>query len=167
MDQPNLNMRQRRWLDVLKDYDCEILYHPGKANVVADAPSRKAAAAPIRDIYLRMTVITPLLEQIKGARVEGLKEERQKCERIVGRVASFDYDNRGLLTLHGRVWVPYRGGVRQVLMDEAHKSRFSIHPGVMKMYRDLRTYYWWPCMKRDVAWHVERCLTCRKVKAEH
>ena len=59
MYQPNLNMRQRRWLDVLEDFNCEILYHLGKANVVADALSRKAAAAPIRDICLRMTVITP------------------------------------------------------------------------------------------------------------
>ena len=54
-----------------------------------------------------------------------------------------------------------------MLLDEAHKSKFSIHPGATKMYRDLREYYWWPCMKRDVAWYVERCLTCRKGKAEH
>nr|KAJ0200734.1 hypothetical protein LSAT_V11C600310350 [Lactuca sativa] len=127
----------------------------------------KAAEALSLAWCLRMTVITPLLERIKEAQVEGLKEERQKCERIVGRVASFDYDSRGLLTLHGRVWVPYWGGVRKVLMDEAHKSRFSIHRGATKMYRDLRPDYWWPCMKRDVAWYVERCLTCRKVKAEH
>lgn len=107
MDQPNLNMRQCRWLDVVKDYDCEILCHPGKANVVADALSHKAMVTPIRDICLRMTVITPLLEQIREAQVEGLKEEWQKCERIMGRVASFDYDSRGLLTIHRRVWVPY------------------------------------------------------------
>ena len=61
MDQPNLNMRQRRWLDVVTDYDCEILYHRGKANTVADNLSRKAVEALIRDICLRMTVITPLL----------------------------------------------------------------------------------------------------------
>ena len=54
-----------------------------------------------------------------------------------------------------------------MLMDEAHMSRFSIHPGVMKMYTDLRPDYWWPYMKRDVAWYVERCLTCKKVEAEH
>ena len=65
MDQPNMNMRQRRWLDVVKDYNCEILYHLGKANVVADALSCKAA--PIRDIFLRMTVVSPLLEQIREA----------------------------------------------------------------------------------------------------
>ena len=107
MDQPNLNMRQWRWLDVLKDYDCEILYHLGNANVVVDALSCKAVVAPIRDICLRMTVITPLLEHIREAQVESLKEERTKCERIVGQVASFDYDSRGLLTLHWRLWVSY------------------------------------------------------------
>ena len=90
MDQPNLNMRQRWWLDVVKDYDCDILYHLGKANLVADALSRMVVATPIRDICRRMTVITPLLEQIREAQVEGLKEERQMCERIVGRVDSFD-----------------------------------------------------------------------------
>ena len=67
MDQPNLNMRQRRWLDVVKDYDYEILYHPGKANVMADALSRKATSTSTRDICLRMTMITPLLEHIRGA----------------------------------------------------------------------------------------------------
>ena len=72
-------------------------------------------------------MITPLLERIREAHAEGMKEECQKCEQIVGRVASFDYDSRGLLTLHWRVWVPYMGGVRQVIMEEAHKSRFSIH----------------------------------------
>ena len=109
MDQPNLNMRQRRWLDVVKDYDCEILYHPGKANVVADAFSRKAE--PIGDVCMRMTVVTPLLEQIRKAQQEAMKEEHRKSERIVGQVTSFDYDSRGLLTLHRRVWVSYHGGV--------------------------------------------------------
>ena len=124
MDQPNLNMRKRRWMHVVNDYDCEILYHPRKANVVADALSRKAA--PIRDVCMRITVVTPLLEQIRGAQQEAIKEEHRKSEHVVGQVSSFDYDNRGLLTLHRRVWVPYHRGVHQVLLEEAHKSRFSI-----------------------------------------
>ena len=68
-------MCHRRWLDVFKDYDCEILYNPGKANVVADALSRKAASAPIRDVCLRITVISPLLDMIKEGQVEGLKKD--------------------------------------------------------------------------------------------
>ena len=70
-----------------------------------------------------------------------MKEERRKCERIIGQVASFDYDSYGLLTFNRRVWGPYWGGVRQVLMEEAPKSRFSIHPGATKMYRDLHPDY--------------------------
>ena len=61
---------------------------------------------------MRMTVVTPLLEQIREARQEAMKEGHQKSERIVGQVSSFDYDSRGLLILHRRVWVPYLGGVR-------------------------------------------------------
>ena len=67
MDQQNLNMQERRWLDVLKDYDYEILYHPGKANVVSDALSHKATSAPIENVCLRMTMISPLLDMINEA----------------------------------------------------------------------------------------------------
>ena len=70
------------------------------------------------------------------------QDEHRKSERIVGQVSSFDYDSRGLLTLHHRVWVPYHGGVRQVLMETAHKYRFSIHPRAMNMYIFLRLDYW-------------------------
>ena len=76
-------------------------------------------------------------------------------------------DSRGFLTRYGRVWVPATGETRLTLMDEAHKSKFSIHPGATKMYRDFRVDYWWPGMKRDVAKYVEKCLACLKVKAEH
>ena len=65
MDQLNLDMRQRRWLDVVKDYDCEILYHPGKANMVAGALSRKTASATIGSICIRMYIDSPLLGMIR------------------------------------------------------------------------------------------------------
>ena len=84
---------------MVKDYDYEILYHLGKANVL----SRKAFADPIRDICLRKTVVTPLLERIREAQQEAMEEERWKSERIVGQISSFDYDRRVLLTLHRRV----------------------------------------------------------------
>ena len=93
MDHLNLNMRQHRWLDAVNDSDCEILYHPGKANMVADAFSRKAVTAPIRNMCLRMTMITPMLEHIREAQVEAMEEEHRKSNRIVGQVASFDYDS--------------------------------------------------------------------------
>ena len=71
------------------------------------------------------------------------------------------------MTQCGRVWVPVIGEVRQRILEEVHKSKFCIHTGATRMYRDLRMSYWWPCMKREIARFVERCLTCRKVKAEH
>ncbi|KAJ9541386.1 hypothetical protein OSB04_027892 [Centaurea solstitialis] len=167
LEQPNLNMRQRRWLDVVKDYDCEILYHPGKANVVADALSRKTDHTSLRISHLKMAVTTSFVDVVRRAQEEASREENQNGERIRGQLSALISDSRGLLTRYGRVWVPRAGAARQTLLEEAHKSRFSIHPGATKMYRDLRTGYWWPGMKRDVARYVESCLTCLKVKAEH
>ncbi|GJR07181.1 putative reverse transcriptase domain-containing protein [Tanacetum coccineum] len=66
-----------------------------------------------------------------------------------------------------RIWVPLVGDVRMVILNEAHKSRYSMHPGADKIYHDLRDMYWWPGMKRDIAIYVSKCLTCAKVKAEH
>lgn len=78
MDRRNLNMRQHRWLDVAKDYDCEIPYHPEKANVVANALSRKVARALVRGLCLRMINISPLLDLIREAQVEGIRRENWK-----------------------------------------------------------------------------------------
>ena len=152
---------------MVKDYDCEIMYHPGKANVVADALSRRAASTPIRDVCMRLTVMTPVLDTIRGAQAEAVRPENSKREWVIRQVSEFVTDSRGLMTFQGRIWVPFVGGAHTILMEEAHKSRFSIHPGATKMFLDLKRDYWWPCMKRDVAWFVERCLTCRTVKAEH
>ncbi|KAD7480443.1 hypothetical protein E3N88_03579 [Mikania micrantha] len=165
--QKELNMRQRRWLELLKDYDCEILYHPGKANVVADALSRKEECEPIKVKVMKLVITSGLIEQIKEAQKEALKEENWKRDRIKGQVYNLDEDNRGLKTRWGRVWIPPTCPLKSTLLEEAHKSKYSIHPGATKMYRDLRVNYWWPDMKRDVVKHVEKCLTCMQVKAEH
>ncbi|GJS24428.1 putative reverse transcriptase domain-containing protein [Tanacetum coccineum] len=66
-----------------------------------------------------------------------------------------------------RIWVPLMGDVRTLIMDEAHKSRYSVHSGADKMYYDLRDMYWWPGMKKDTTLYVSKCLTCLKVKAKH
>ena len=100
MDQLNLKMRQRQWLDVVRDYDCEILYRSGKANVVVDALNHKAVTTLIRGICLKMTMITPLLKRIREALIEAMKQEHQKSDYIVGQVASFYDDSHEFLTLH-------------------------------------------------------------------
>ncbi|GJT83717.1 putative reverse transcriptase domain-containing protein [Tanacetum coccineum] len=75
LDQKELNMRQRRWLELLSDYDCELHYHPGKANVVATALSRKSRPNPLRVRALVMTIGLNLPVQILNAQVEARKEE--------------------------------------------------------------------------------------------
>ena len=137
MHQLNLNMRQRRWLDVVMDYDGEILYHLGKPNVVVDALSRKSAQSSTPVTCMRIFVDSSLVSLIREARVEGTRQENWKLERIRGENTHFVQDSWGLLTRCGRVWIPMFGGVRQFVLEEAHKSRFSIHPAATKMYRDL------------------------------
>ncbi|KAJ9552748.1 hypothetical protein OSB04_016793 [Centaurea solstitialis] len=166
-DQKELNMRQRRWLELLKDYDCDLLYHPGKANVVADALSRKNHGDGIGITLNRISVVSSLLERIKTSQAEALQEENLKDEVMVKQKELLTEDSHGLKLFQGRIWVPRIGGNRELLLDEAHKSKYSIHPGSTKMYRDLKMSYWWPVMKLDVASYVEKCVTCLQVKAEH
>ena len=89
-----------------------------------------------------------------------------KNEKL-GKKIEFEENVRGLKTVRRRVWVPKFGGNRKMILEDVHKSKYSIHPGSTKMYRDLRRHYWWPGMKRDVAEFVQKCLTCQQVKAEH
>ena len=153
-DQKELNMRQRRSLELIKDYDCEIMYHPGKANVVADALSRKEYCGVTLAKFARIEVISNLIERIKDAQVEALKEENLKGEVMMKQKSLLEEDSRGLKLFQGKIWVPNIGGIREILLEDSHKSRYSIHPGSTKMYRDLKLHYWWPVMKLDVAKYV-------------
>ncbi|GJZ37861.1 putative reverse transcriptase domain-containing protein [Tanacetum coccineum] len=166
LDQKELNMRQRRWIELLSDYNCVIRYHPGKANVVADALSRKDKE-PIRVRALVVTVHNNLPEQIRNAQVEACKEENIGAEGFRGEEEPFEVTSDGMKCLKGRVWLPLFGGLRDLIMLESYKSKYSIHPGSDKMYHVLRKLYWWPNMKADITTYVSKCLTCAKVKAEH
>ncbi|KAD6118696.1 hypothetical protein E3N88_09967 [Mikania micrantha] len=163
----DLNMRQRRWLELLKDYDCEILYHPGKANVVADALSRKTEHSAIRVKCYSLVITLDFLNELEDAQKEGLKEENVGFERIFGQVKSLEENEFGVKIRFGRMWVPRNGDIRSRILDEAHKSHYSIHPSATKMYQDLRKDYWWPGMKFNIMQYVNKCLTCAQVKAEH
>ncbi|GKC13271.1 reverse transcriptase domain-containing protein [Tanacetum coccineum] len=166
-DQKELNMRQRRWIELFSDYECEIRYHPGKANVVADALSRKERLKPRRVRAMAMTVQAGMREKIQVAQSEALKQENIFMENLHGLDQQMEKKEGESLYFMDRIWVPLIGDVRTMIMDEAHKSKYSVHPGADKMYYDLRDMYWWPGMKRDIATYVSKCLTCSKVKAEH
>nr|GFB99119.1 putative reverse transcriptase domain-containing protein [Tanacetum cinerariifolium] len=146
LDQKELNMRQHRWLELLSDYDCEIRYHPGKANVVADALSRKELESPLRVRALMMTIGLDLPRQILNAQTEARKPKNIKEEDVGGMLVENSRDPEkvrkemlepradGTLCLNERSWLPCYGNLRTVIMHESHKSKYSIHPGSDKMY---------------------------------
>jgi hypothetical protein len=187
--QSELNMRQRRWLELIKDYELEIHYHLGKANVVADALSRKASCncltVKTSDITLCQEMEKLNLGMIQHGTLNQLKLESILLQKIIdaqrsdkgmkhihekikaGKANCFRKDDKGIVWFNNRIVVPKNDEVRQQILEEAHLSRYSIHPGSTKMYQDLKQHYWWTKMKIEIARYVAKCDTCRHVKAIH
>ncbi|GJU71088.1 putative reverse transcriptase domain-containing protein [Tanacetum coccineum] len=128
LDQKELNMRQRRWLELLADYDCEIRYHIGKANVIADALSQKERIKPLPLRSLVMTIHPKLPSQILKAQIEALKEENIKAENLRRMDKGFEIRPDGTCCIKSQSWLPLFGNLRDLIMHESHKSKYSIHP---------------------------------------
>ncbi|GKC49161.1 putative reverse transcriptase domain-containing protein [Tanacetum coccineum] len=162
LNQKELNMRQRCWLELLSDYDCEIRYHPRKANVVADALNRKDQSKPLRVRALVMSIGLDLPKQILNAQTEARKLENIKNEDVGGMLLENSKETKkfrmeklepradGTLCFNGRSWLPCYGDLRTVIMHEYHKSKYTFHPSSDKMYQDMKKLYWWPNMKANI-----------------
>jgi hypothetical protein len=176
---------------LIKDYDLEVHYHPSKANVVADALSRKAhchcssveifsetLCYQMRNLNLEIIpqgnlnliyIESTLQDRIIMLQLhdEGIKIIKQKLSQGEAKYRCFHMDHQGILWFNNRIVVPKNHQFRKQILDEAHLSKFSIHPGSTKMYQDLRQNFWWTRMKREIAKYVSECDTCQRVKASH
>nr|GEW46816.1 reverse transcriptase domain-containing protein [Tanacetum cinerariifolium] len=130
--------------------------------------SRKEREKPLRVRSLVLTDHKDLMQQILEAQVESLKEGNVQKEDL-GRMQKqiFEIRTNGIRYHDKHIWLPLHEGLRDLIMHESHKSKYSIHPGSTKMYQNLRRLYWWPNMKADITTYVDQCLTSAKVKAEH
>jgi hypothetical protein len=177
--QKDLNLRQRRWLELIKDYDFETHYNPGKANLVVDALSRKehvhvAVVTRLPDELVEdferlnlgivahaegITIeVEPTLEQeMRKGQIGDAKIQEIKDLMAEGTGPDFMEDEQGTRWFKNRICVPEIDILHETILKEAHDSDYSINPGSTKMYQDLRQKYWWHGLKRNVASHVAVC----------
>jgi hypothetical protein len=168
-------MRQRRWLELIKDYNLEVYYHLGKANVEADALSHKSHVPDEESLPLshsavlaQIVLVSKLLEQIIAEqRDDDLEIPHIKKLMAKGRGPHFSIDEQGVMKYKNQLVVPGNEELRRKILDEAHQSKLSIHPGSNKMYHDLRQLYWWSNMKQDITRYIMECDIFGRVKADH
>ena len=190
--QKELNLRQRRWLELIKDYDCTIEYRSGKANVVVDALSRRpeSSLSHMRSGYLPMLVdlrtlevilefedskallatfhVRPLIvDQIRTGQLQDPQMIKLKEEIKQEKKVEFQIRDDEMIVKGQRMCVLEYGELKRDIMEEAHSSAYAMHPGSTKMYRTLKEHYWLNRMKKEIAGFVSRCPICQQVKAKH
>nr|GEX58504.1 retrotransposon protein, putative, Ty3-gypsy subclass [Tanacetum cinerariifolium] len=116
---------------------------------------------------MSMTIHYTIKAKIQEAQSEASKNTNTLTEMLKGLDKQLEIKEDGGLYLAEQIWVPVYGNLRTLIMNEAHATRYSVHPRTDKMYYDLGGLYWWPRMKKNIAMYVSKCLTCSKVKAEH
>jgi hypothetical protein len=169
---------------LIKDYELEVHYYMGKANVVADALSRKAqwnylpaihltreesSTRVLPDLALYNVTLTPLLweENIATYKDDGVAHIKRSLTEGDSQVSCFHEDAEGTLWFKDRIVVPKKDELRKKILEETHTSKYSIHPSSTKMYHDLRAQFWWMRMKCETARYMSECDTCRKVNADY
>jgi hypothetical protein len=180
-------MRQRRCLELIKDYDLEVHYLPGKANMVADALSHKhrchhitvqshSACCDPEEPNLRVvphgrlsniSLIPTIKEDIIVAYRTDIEMSHLRQRLELGEAQCFRQDADRVLWFKYRLMVLKDFELHRKIMDEAHCSRYYIHPKTNKMYQDLKKNFWWIRMKREIAKYVSECDTCQIIKARH
>jgi hypothetical protein len=174
-------------LELINDYDLGINYHPWKANVVADALSRRSHAnhlvvksipSELCDEFAKSKIVantevvamevgSSLFQEIRKGQLENEKIQEIKRNIKEEKSPRFSKDDHGVLWYKGRIYVHNVKELRDKILREAHESAYSIHPGGNKMWHDLKATYWCYGMKRDVAEYIALCDTCQRVKVEH
>jgi hypothetical protein len=170
-------------LELIKDYDLGINYHPEKANVLADALSHRSHVSQlVVDSMLfelceefdklnlrivanmeatKMKVDSNQLQEIQKGQLEDEKNQAIKRNIKEEKSPGFTEDEEGVLWYKGRICVPNVKELKDKILHKVHESAYSIHPGGDKIYHDLKATYWWYGMKRDVAEYVALCDTCQ------
>jgi hypothetical protein len=176
------------WLELIKDYDLEINYLTGKANVIADALSRRSHVNMLatRELLpkfceefeklnlgwvsnteaITMEVDSTLEQDIQKSQLEDAKIQEIKEQINEDKAPEFCVDEQGMLWNKKRLCVPEVKEIRELILCEAHDAVYSIHPGSTKMYHDLKSRYSWYGMKRAVAEYVSLCDNYQRVKVE-
>jgi hypothetical protein len=167
-DQPKLNARQARWMDLLIKFDFEIKHIKGKENRVVDALSRS-----IKEIHLEVVSVceTGVRKRVRNAQ-ETNAFFKTVTSYLIQEPTGLKYEGyqmleEGLLTYRNRLYIPNCDDLKRFIMDEIHKIPYNGHPGYHKMIMATRKQFYWPGLKKYIANYLAKCLECHQVKAEH